>query len=204
MKKTRIVLVLGGLLSLFTCVLLWCCARIEDDCCPPALKTLQAVGTRGQSNDNESFCTLPPETFKESDLIGTWYAGHSMRNDTLILREDGKYKQIINVQNPEYNYEYESDWRDWWVEDRGSGTPYLHLDRMHLCVYHIGRDCEVEGGGPGGWHDFCEKRSVVMPGEGILPVLGIQEGFVQPPRGIKLVPFVLDIPGSGFSYRLKE
>lgn len=159
--------------------------------------------TRGQSSDDESGCILPPETFKESDLIGTWYAGHSKRNDTLILREDGKYKQILNVQIPEYHYE--SEWRDWWVEDRGSGTPYLHLEGMHLCVYHIGRDCKVEGGGPGAWYDFCEKRSVLMPGEGILPVLGTPKGLVQPPRGIFLVPFDKDPdPGGGFSYKLKE
>jgi hypothetical protein len=33
----------------------------------------------------------------EEDFIGTWYAGNPTHGDTLIIQEDGIYKQLIHI-----------------------------------------------------------------------------------------------------------
>lgn len=149
-------------------------------------------------------CTLPPGSFQVSDLTGTWVAWHAEKSDTLILREDGYYKQILDVKIPE-PYHYESDWQRWWVEDRGSGILYLHLEGMRLCVYSLmSDDCQRVGGGKVRWYDDCEQRFLEMPEEGILMVLGVPQPFVQPPRGIILFPMSGSPDWSGSVYHLQE
>ncbi len=55
-------------------------------------------------------CDRPPkEGFSETDLVGTWSAMGSQGDNTIIIREDGQYKQIMKVQRTGFNYE--SDWR---------------------------------------------------------------------------------------------
>jgi hypothetical protein len=111
----------------------------------------------------------------------------------LIIREDGKYKQIINLKTPAVDYE--SDWLPWSIEYDENGLPYLHMEGMRLCAYAPDLiDCEQVGGGEedqslfnaGYWYDFCKKEMTLMPNEGTLIVLGVPERFVQPPRGIEL------------------
>jgi hypothetical protein len=44
------------------------------------------------SSSKQDGCTLPPEDFTETDLVGTWQAyGGGEDTDTLIIREDGYY-----------------------------------------------------------------------------------------------------------------
>ena len=44
-------------------------------------------------------CNRPiEEGFSESDLIGTWHAMDSLMDSTIIIRGDGRYKQIIWVR----------------------------------------------------------------------------------------------------------
>jgi hypothetical protein len=131
-----------------------------------------------QNNQTDS-CPLPPSSFTSKDLIGTWKAGIPESNDTLIIKEDGTYKQIIHVDTP--LFDYESDWLPWSKTVSDQGIPYLHLEGMRLCVYWVGVDCQLSGGGQDSWYDFCKKEWVQIPGEGILLVLG-------PPKDIKLQP----------------
>ena len=147
-------------------------------------------------------CNLPPDSFQESDIVGTWRAGWSEFNDTLIIKSNGFYKQIIIDQSTSFSYE--SEWKRWWLEYGEGGTPYLHLDGMHLCVYIASSDCQSEGGGDKNWYDSCAERIVQMPGKGILAIVGASKGANQPPRGILLNGFQLDPDSIGFLYQLEE
>ncbi len=68
----------------------------------------------------------PPPALQESDLIGTWKADYDFGgDDTLILREDGKFKQIY--KNQRENYVYETPWNEWWLERFPDGRMRVHL-----------------------------------------------------------------------------
>jgi hypothetical protein len=144
---------------------------------------------------------IPPVEFSEADLIGTWVSELPGQKDTLILREDDRYKQILEIDHPPFDYE--SEWLPWWVEYKESGIPYLHLEGMRLCVYFSGIDCEQVGGGEHNWNDFCQDEWVQTPGEGVLMVLGVPEQFIQPPRGMELVALGKHLEGVTY-YQLRE
>lgn len=144
------------------------------------------------SNQEErgSICTPPPEEFLIEDLVGTWYTGYISRNETLIINENGFYKQIIHIEYTEKpDFDYESEWQPWWVEYTDIDIPYLHLEGMRLCVYEPSLDCEQIGGGEKHWIDDCRNERIQTPGEGVLIVRGVAENFIQPQRGFKLVSF---------------
>jgi hypothetical protein len=75
-----------------------------------------------------SVCNSAPEGFSEADLVGTWAAGWSRPgkpDDTLIIREDGTYKQILDLERAEGSpFKYESDWQPWWIEYAENGLPF--------------------------------------------------------------------------------
>ncbi len=149
-------------------------------------------------------CILPPQQFTPADLVGTWTAGWSDDKDTLIIRADGTYKQLIHLTAPAFAYE--SSWQPWRVEYHASGLPYLHMQGMRLCAYGGAEivACNQVGGGTGNsgyWYDPCQNTWLQMPGEGVLITLGTPKGFVPPPRGIILF---LPMKGSdAWSYGLQ-
>lgn len=169
--------------------------------------TKQALtGAVLQGNQGSEGCTsvLPPETFQEAHLVGTWvarYGGNA--TDTLIIREDGTYKQIFDDPIP--GYQYESDWQKWGIEYKESGIPYLHMEGMRKCD-GISARCRREGGGGDDilWFDFCEHRVIPMRGEVILLVVGVPERFTQPTRGILLRQLSADPDSVGGTFRLQE
>lgn len=132
--------------------------------------------------DNESLgkCMLPPEDFSITDLIGTWIAGSPSRNDMLVIRSDGKYKQIIH--NEALAIDFETDWQTWSLEYQKTGIPYLHLKGMRFCGFNPDISCEQTNGGG---FDFCSKKSISTSDEGILIILG-SSLTPGPPRGINL------------------
>lgn len=122
--------------------------------------------------ENQCLSALPPPDFSEADLVGTWWAGYASspkRSDTLSIREDGTYKQIIHLDVPDVDYE--SDWQPWWLEYHESGIPYLHLKGMRFCAINPSFNCD-EPTGHTVWYDFCEDKSIAIDNEGILIVLG--------------------------------
>ncbi len=125
--------------------------------------------------ENRCLSALPPAGFSEADLVGTWVATRLGDSDTLVIREDGTYKQIIHVEYTDYTDEpdvdYESDWQPWWLEYHESGIPYLHLKGMRFCAINPSFSCDQPTGYMG-WHDFCEDKTIAMDNEGILIVLG--------------------------------
>ena len=142
------------------------------------------------AKEKKSGCQPPPQNFTETDLAGTWWAGYVSSpkvNDTLIIREDGAYKQTIFIEYSEIpDVTYESDWLPWWIEYFDDGIPYLHLEGMRLCA-HVPdlRGCDQVGGGGQDWHafnagkwlDYCNDKMLVQENEGILLVLGTDNGI---------------------------
>jgi len=88
------------------------------------------------SSKESSGCPLPPKGFSESDLVGTWGGTiETAWDSTIIIRADGRYKQIMNIERT--GFKYESDWQPWRVTYSDKGLPYLHLERLLMCrVFH--------------------------------------------------------------------
>lgn len=152
-----------------------------------------------QGEEEKWHCPPLPESFQESDLIGIWQAQYFPRRvtDTLILREDGTYRQIY--ENTLSNYYYSGPWKKWYTEYRPSGGLYLHLEGMRYCV-GISETCRRSEGGGGhySYYDPCERRAIWdMYDEVILAVTGpLPSPGPPPPRGIMLRHMMTD-PDSG-------
>ncbi|MFZ2097121.1 MAG: hypothetical protein WAV05_10830 [Anaerolineales bacterium] len=142
-------------------------------------------------------CPPLPENFKEADLFGTWVAEYWVdATDSLVLRDDGKYKQIYD--DPTGNFHYESDWQTWWVEYREVGYLWLHMNGMRRCD-DLPEVCEkVEGGTERRTIDSCEYIDVREQDEVILVVTGVD---FETPRSIVLRQTRL--AGNEWSYSFK-
>jgi hypothetical protein len=88
-------------------------------------------------SEASSVCSPSQKGFSESDLIGIWGA----RDFTIVIRGDGQYKQIVNVEWQEFKYE--SDWKPWHVTYSDRGLPYLHLEGFLMCAYWDQIDCRT-------------------------------------------------------------
>lgn len=146
---------------------------------------LACVSSCNVFDENREQTCNPPEEVHEMDLIGTWTTGLSERNDTLILYDDGTYKQIIHVENP--LYDYESQLNNWWIEVSTEGITYLHLEGMQLCVYWSKYACGETYEEGVRFFDYCKNEWVTMLDTGILLVLGPPEGFDHPSDQMRLV-----------------
>ena len=146
---------------------------------------------------------LPLENFLEADLVGTWVAESLRDTDTLILKEDGTYKQIIHIESR--MIDYESDWQRGQIEYTEIGIPHLYLEGLRTCAYLRGSDCRQAGSDGGFWWDFCAKDSINMPADGgILIVVGVSRQFQQPLRGIRLVLPTRYTDEGAWTYELRE
>ncbi len=115
-------------------------------------------------------CSSFADTIDENKLVGTWFAGNPDHSDTLIIRDDGLYKQIVHIEFPEQSpIDYESDWQSWRLERSKENTVYLHLDGMRFCGMNSAISCSVRDGDG---YDFCRDEHLSMKDKGILIVLG--------------------------------
>jgi hypothetical protein len=133
-----------------------------------------ARAASNQENQPDTSCAKLPKGFSEKDLIGTWSSDYMNGNvDTIIIRDDGTYKQIFssNVNN----LDFESNWQKWWLESRDSGYLRLHLEGMRRCD-DLESICQSQNGGvdPNLYRivDYCENKIVSMQGEVVLIVTG--------------------------------
>src|SRR3990172_7492927 len=92
----RAILLVGGIGLLGCVLLLWGIPQVKGvaDFFNGQREGVVIVGA------SERSCTMPPTTFQESDLIGTWTAGSEMQRDTLILADGGLYRQVVDIQKP--------------------------------------------------------------------------------------------------------
>lgn len=201
---SKIVIAVSGVVVLITLACCGMCSYTIKGERDPTKQALTGAVLQGNRGSEGCKSILPPGTFQEADLVGTWvarYGGNAI--DTLIIREDGTYKQIFDDPIP--GYHFESDWQKWRIEYRESGIPYLHMEGMRKCD-GISERCRREGGGGDDilWFDFCEHRVIPMRGEVILLVVGVPERFTQPTRGILLRQLSADPDSVGGTFKLQE
>lgn len=129
-------------------------------------------------------CQPLPESFQENDLIGTWIAEYfgGTATDTLIIKEDGTYKQIFTTNDGTRGFE--SAWKKWSLEKRPSGYIRLHMEGMYKCD-NLESICARPSGGmdPADWAiDPCDGEFITMPDQVVLIVTGypvsVQKGIV--------------------------
>lgn len=168
--KERFWLVIASMLIVAVCS---ACVPRGDNCCPDPNKTVSGIVVPGLGSESRQGCTLPPQPFKDSDLVGTWIARTVTITDAIMLSADHNYIQRYN--NSITGDTFETQAQKWWVEYRDGGRPYVHLTGMHKCDDL--NQCRQQGGGGGNrlWYDFCERRVIKMPNEVILMVLGVPE-----------------------------
>lgn len=155
-------------------LIFWIVATAALGCCILASVEIVNLLLGNKSPFQTDKCGLPYNGFSENDILGTWQAQRLTNIDTLIIRKDKKYKQIIQIQNPPLHFE--SDWQTWYVMYSKTNTPYLHLENLRLCVAEQGIiDCNSVGGGEREWYDLCNDKWVTMRGEGILAVVNVGE-----------------------------
>jgi hypothetical protein len=153
-------------------------------------------------------CTPLPETFQETDLIGTWQAAYTAAGTTeeVTLRVDGTYQQVYQRSD---GYHFETLWQQWWLEYRPSGGIYLHLDGMHYCRL-TGEVCAMPDGGGRDrlFHDTCEGRLLEMRNEVVLALVGTKgtrhPSIIGAPRGIALMHMLPASDTTSSFFVLKE
>jgi len=129
-------------------------------------------------------CAPLPEGFGAEDLVGRWEAKYfpGVVTDTLVLRGDGRYRQVY--ENRWEGYVYEGAWKRWYVEREEGGRLYVHLEGMRYCV-GTWEVCKREDGGGGEWHyyDPCSGGFITMGGEVVLVAVGSEEVGVEDVAG---------------------
>jgi hypothetical protein len=141
MKKPRLSHLLLSLMFMLLCLLCFMCAS-------PFFR----------EDTTERRCTPLPERFSNADLVGTWVAESLTQGitDTLYIRADGTYKQVIHMGRPQLDYE--GDWEHWWFEPRPNGTGYLHTQGMRECAAIPENPCEWINDGSVPHADACESK----------------------------------------------
>jgi hypothetical protein len=168
-------------------LIFWIVAAAIVGCTLATIATVKSLlGNSSTFQTNK--CGLPYENFSENNILGTWQAQRLNDTDTLIIRQDKTYKQVVHIQNPPIDFE--SDWQPWYLVYSENNTPYLHLKNLHLCVAEQGIiDCTSVGGCEREWYDLCNDKWVTMPGEGVLAVVNTDK--INEPTRLELFLFPL-------------
>jgi hypothetical protein len=155
------------------------------------------------SNSLARACPSLPKGFSSSDLLGTWIGKYFGNIDRLTLRADGKYRQSYEFYaDPSLNFE--SPWRNWYVEEDHRGYALLHLVGLRRCD-GLDSECSNPGGGlPGGDRVInpCTEIFMTYPGGEI--VLFVTGSYSQVPRGVMLQQARFTGSDWTYTYRLEE
>lgn len=110
-------------------------------------------------------------------------SGRDDHRDTLIIKADGTYKQIIHIEYATKSpVDFESDWQAWWLEYGNNNIPVQHLEGYRLCGYNAGISCDIAGGS--GIH-MCGIEYKDIPNEGVLYVIGKSKITLTLPLGLE-------------------
>jgi hypothetical protein len=170
---------------------------------PTALLYLNFGTLNSNSQATATNACIPlPKGFEESELVGTWVGNYFGNIDKLVIRADGRYKQIYS-DGALNTLSFTSDWQRWHIEYDSAGHARLHLDRLRRCD-GTDAECNTPGGGlPAGSVaiDPCKPEYVNEVGEVVLFVTG-QSGTV--PRGLVLLQARLAGSDWNWSYQLQQ
>jgi hypothetical protein len=189
-KTSKFVLILLTVVGL---VLLVCCYRYLNN-------------SFGNENSLIGICPSTPKWFSADDIVGTWVAIDyaSGTTDTLVFREDGKYKQTIDFKETSW-VDYEIDWNSWRLEFGSKGVPYIYMNEFRICAANSYYDCTWVNDGNTAWSDCCDDRPVKpILGEGVLTVLG-PPSYLTPTASLTDISLVLfrGCESSAWSYRFQ-
>jgi len=128
---------------------------------------------------NEKWC--PPQTFRESDLIGTWRSDWSEGPsvEIIIFRADNTFTQTYTIRSGDQKYETQGTWR---IENGSGDCTYIHADKMQY--YELGirfaqsGNRDINGEIESFW-DICQKRFVEMP-DSVLLGIGSDDSHEPP------------------------
>jgi hypothetical protein len=134
----------------------------------------------------EGVSVFPPDTFSESDLIGTWKDFNEIYSEEhLILRSDHTFEHIFAFDS---DRQFESD-GTWEVVKETNGCTYLHLEGMRYFYQSVERaengnrsTTGVTEGTPLRYWDECSNQLIEMPDKVIMTI----SSFPDFPRGLVL------------------
>ena len=127
------------------------------------------VNTPPQTLTTSSWrCDLTLYGYKEGDLVGkcqNHFRSGGNYVDIIVLQGDGTYQQ--SYTNFYTDYQYTSEWQEWWLELSESGGYQLHFEGMKFCGGISGtcvdpREIEL------GFYDYCEDNWLDLSGEFVL------------------------------------
>ncbi len=128
-------------------------------------------GCSSNNMDTETNYCIQPESFSLVDIIGTWeYKNYISENaveiDTLVIRSDGFYQQVLSLQNPKIYYM--SEWLPWQLKEIAPGNFRLYIEGMNLCLYLDVNHCEEinEGFTSSQGMDVCLDEFVITENAG--------------------------------------
>jgi hypothetical protein len=128
-------------------------------------------------------CAPPQKGFSSEDLIGTWISGTPDQRDTLMIKADGTYRQVIHITHPSKpSVDYVSNWQKWWLEYGKINVPVIHLEGYRMCGYNPDISCDKVGGS--GIH-MCDINYMDAPNEGVLYIMGSSELTLTLPLGLE-------------------
>jgi hypothetical protein len=110
-------------------------------------------------------------------LEGVWEAQYGVGTDKIILKEDGRFKQIYQ-DHIDQNYIFETPWNNWHIERMSNGFTRIHLEGGRY--YLAGNDfADIEGKkvfGTSSLYDPFSQGFVTIEDELILVVVQDQTG----------------------------
>lgn len=112
---------------------------------------------------------LPPQHFKESDLIGLWEVSNAQYStESLEIKDDHTFTQVFKLTESDYLYEGDGEWE--LIRDKASGCVYLYMHQMRFYyqVFEIAENGNVWNDSPEFYWDSCEEQPIEMVDKTIL------------------------------------
>jgi len=127
---------------------------------------------------------LPPETFSQAALLGTWTRVNPIyASEAITLNADHTFTQSYDQLDHTLHFETHGSWQ---VEPRASGCSYLHLEGMRNFAL-TDSDASYGNRFPDGtlmsFWEPCEDRLITMP-DRVTLIIGTMPNF---PRGLVLL-----------------
>jgi hypothetical protein len=152
-------------------------------------------GCNTPPTEEENVCVSKQEITPDQ-IVGVWEGGIPSMRDRLEIHNDGTYKQYIFLEAR--NYSYESDWHEWAIEKTETGTQYLKLYEMNLCIY-LGKD-NCSASEEATVYDLCKDQEITLDNAGIFILKSPMENTTISGSSVSILPLLRSTEGGGTSY----